>query len=65
MNSTNLRTKIFYFGVILLVSAVLSEAHFDRQIRARPNKYCGTALPDTLEILCENGYNSLKKKSSN
>lgn len=64
MNSTNLGTKIFCLGVIILISAVLSEAHFDRQIRARPNRYCGTALPDTLGILCENGYNSLKKKSS-
>lgn len=65
MNSTNLRTKIFCLGVILLVSAVLSEAHFDRQIRARPNRYCGAILTDTLVLLCENGYNSLKTKSSN
>lgn len=63
MNSTNLGTKLFCLGVILLLSAVLSDAHFDRQIRARPNKYCGTALVDTLGILCENGYNSLRKKS--
>lgn len=64
MNSTNLGTKIFCLGVILLVSVVLADAHFDRQIRARPNRYCGAALVDTLGILCENGYNSLRKKSS-
>lgn len=63
MQSTKIGTKIFLLGVILLILAVISDAKFDRQVRAASRKFCGAHLVDTLSILCENGYNSFSKKS--
>lgn len=64
MQSTKMGTKIFILGITLLILVVLSDANFDRQVRAPRRKFCGSHLVDTLSILCENGYNSFAKRSA-
>lgn len=64
MQSTKVGTKIFIFGVTLLILVVLSDANFDRPVRTVRRKFCGSHLVDTLNILCDGEYNSFPKRSA-
>lgn len=66
MKSTNLKTKLFCFGVILLILSVITESQYARPVRETRKRFCGKMLKETLGLLCKDkGYNTISKKSSN
>lgn len=65
MKSTNMKTKLFCLGVILLIVFVVTESQDVRPVRETRKKFCGKILKETLGLLCKQGYNALSKKSSN
>lgn len=65
MKSTNMKTKLFCLGIIVLILSVIADSQDVRPVRETRKKFCGSYLTDTLGIVCSNAYNTLSKKSSN
>lgn len=66
MKSTNMKTKLFCLGIILLIMSAVTESQGQdvRPVRETRKRFCGQMLKETLGLLCKKGYNALSKKSS-
>lgn len=60
MKTTNMKTKLFCLGAILLTFSVIIESQDVRIVRETKRKFCGPILKETLRDLCANGYNRLR-----
>lgn len=63
MKSTNVKTKLFCLGAILLTLSVITDSQDVRIARQTRRKFCGHILKETLRDLCANGYNRLRSSN--